>query len=53
MARFVGTMIVIAIALAVIVPLITKLVNVLLVPVGIGVVLYLAVRLVNAHLNRW
>jgi hypothetical protein len=53
MTRFAWTVVVIAISLTVIVPLVTRLVHVLLVPASVGVVLYLAVRLVNAHLNRW
>lgn len=53
MVRFAGTVVVTVIGLAVIVPLVSELVNVLFVPVVVGVALYLAVRLVNAYLNRW
>ncbi len=53
MARIVGTAIVIVIGLTIAVPLISRLVDVLFAPVVIGVVLYLAVRIVNARLNRW
>jgi hypothetical protein len=52
-ARFAGTVIVTVIALAIAVPLVTRLVDALILPVAVGIVLYLAVRLVNAHLNRW
>jgi hypothetical protein len=53
MSRIVGTAIVIVVGLTIAVPLITRLVDVLFAPVAIGVVLYLAVRIVNARLNRW
>lgn len=51
--RFAGTVVVVVIGLTIIVPLVTKLVNVLLVPAAVGVGLYVAVRLVNAYVNRW
>jgi hypothetical protein len=53
MDRIVGTAIVVVVSLAIAVPLINRLVDVLTVPAAIGVVLYLAVRIVNARLNRW
>jgi hypothetical protein len=53
MARAAGTAVVIVIGLTIAVPLITRLVDVLFAPVVIGVVLYLAVRIINARLNRW
>jgi predicted PurR-regulated permease PerM len=53
MSRIVWTAIVVVIGLTIAVPLITRLVDVLFVPVVIGVVLYLAVRIVNARLDRW
>ncbi len=53
MARVVGTAVVIVIGLTIAVPLITRLVDVLVAPVVIGVVLYLAVRITNARLNSW
>jgi hypothetical protein len=51
--RIAGTAVMVGVALMVVVPAVTKLVNVLFVPVVVGVVLYVAVRLVNGHLNRW
>jgi hypothetical protein len=51
--RIVGTAIVVVLSLAIAVPLVSRLVDVLIVPAAIGVVLYLVVRAVNAHLNRW
>jgi uncharacterized membrane protein len=53
MERIVGGAVVLIVVLAVAVPLITRLVNVLFVPAVVGVGLYVAVRLVHAHLNRW
>jgi hypothetical protein len=53
MVRFMGTVIVIVIGLTIIVPLVTKLVDVLFAPAVVGVALYLVVRIVNARLNRW
>jgi hypothetical protein len=53
MWKIIGTATVIVIALTVAVPLITRLVDVLLVPGVIAVVLYVGVRITNARLNRW
>jgi hypothetical protein len=53
MVRLAGTAVVVVIALMIAVPLVTKLASVLTVPAIIGTVLYVVVRLVNAHLNRW
>jgi hypothetical protein len=53
MVRFVGAVVIFVVALMIAVPLITKLVNVLLVPVVVGTALYIAARWVNAYVNRW
>jgi hypothetical protein len=45
--------IVFIVCLAIAVPLIDQLAHALVVPAIVGGVLYLAVRLVNAYLNRW
>lgn len=41
------------ICVIVVAPVIIRAVHALLIPGAVGVVLYLAVRLVHAHLNRW
>ena len=48
-----GTVVIFVCALMIAVPLITKLVNVLFVPVAVGAALYIAARLVTAYVNRW
>lgn len=53
LTRLAWTATVVAISVTVAVPVIIHAAHVLLVPVVIGVVLYLTVRLVNAYLNRW
>jgi hypothetical protein len=53
MTKIVGTAIVIVVGLLIATPLIVRLVNVLFIPIVVGVALYLVVRIVNAYLNRW
>lgn len=53
MGQILGTAIVTVIVLAIAASLIARLVDVLFVPAVAGVVLYLAVRIVHARLNRW
>jgi predicted PurR-regulated permease PerM len=51
--RNIGIAIVVVFGLAIAVPLIIRLVDALFAPVVIGVVLYLAMRITNARLDRW
>ena len=53
LTRIAWTAAVIAISVTITVPIVIRAVHVLLVPVVVGVVLYLMVRLVSAYLNRW
>jgi hypothetical protein len=51
--RGAGAVAIAAISLRVALPVIVDAVHALLVPVAVGVGLYLVVRLVNAYANRW
>jgi hypothetical protein len=53
LGRIAGAMTILVIGLMVIVPLVVSAVHELLLPVVVGVTLYLIVRVVNARLNRW
>lgn len=49
----VGLLIVLLAAAEIVVPAVVRLVHALFVPALVAVALYLLVRIVNAHLNRW
>jgi len=53
LGRVIATAVVVTIAVAFILPVITVAVRALVMPVTIGVCLYVVVRLVHAWLNRW
>ena len=53
LVREAGAVAVAAISLRVALPAIVGAVHALLIPVAVGVGLYLTVRIVNARLNRW
>jgi hypothetical protein len=51
--RIAGAVTIVGVALLVIVPLAVRAIHALLMPAVVCVALYLVVRVVNAHLNRW
>jgi hypothetical protein len=53
LGRIVAAVAIIAICVMVAVPVLIRAVHALLIPAVVGVVLYLAIRIVNAYLNRW
>ncbi|HEY7934345.1 MAG TPA: hypothetical protein VID48_11035 [Solirubrobacteraceae bacterium] len=51
--RLAGAVVITGFTVLVILPAVIKAVHALLIPAVVGVVLYLAVRVVNARLDRW